>query len=485
MSWRLPLPFFLPALLLAACSGQASNGQPDGGDILCTGRLDCPGRLGCVDGVCGPCVRDRDCLSNEFCHPLDNLCHSYGGGECRINDDCPLGAFCVQGYCKDAGEVTPCTDNSACAAGQRCDPLNLVCVDDYGCNRDADCAPDEICDLASQRCQRACTVETQEVICGAGMVCDENGRCVECVRDDQCGVGLTCNLETNRCQGENSCLTSRDCLPGTVCNPQTSQCTAPPPACLSSADCAEGLVCDLSSGRCLPAECQPDVYEPNDDSQQAAPLGAGRVNGLTLCAGDRDWFAITLARGDRLLVIVQTDFLAADRFQTVLLDPSGGEVIQEDPLLIDATVGEDAVYLLRTQTLDPQASYDLIIAVSRGVPCDDDDFEPNDGLVEAAVIGTGHHDDLAVCPHDEDWYVLERQPGQTLQVQLTHPAAEGDLDLDLLAGNGQTLVDRSAGAGDVEVVRALPGSGTRFFIRVYAAPETQNRYQLDISLEQE
>jgi Cys-rich repeat protein len=421
---------------------------------------------------------------NEWCTPLDQLCalRPGWGDVCAINDDCPLGSFCVQGYCKTGAEVTPCRDNADCPTGRRCDALNLVCVEDLGCNLDTDCSTGEICDLATSRCVRACTPETQELICGYGLFCDAEGRCVECTRDDQCGVGLHCNLDKLRCEGKNGCFTSRDCDYGQVCNPQTLQCTVAPPGCLSNADCATGSVCDPVVGQCVLADCQPDAYEPNDQPDQAAGIQTGRLEGLNLCEADRDWFTIPLARGDRLQVIVNTDFLAADHFQIVLFDPEGQTVLQEDNLLLDTTVTRDGGYLLRAQTTDPRASYSLILTVSRGVPCDDDGLEPNDSAVQATILEPGVFPGLALCPRNEDWHVIERPLTNRLEVRIRFVALQGVLDLDLLAGDGQTLVMRSASAGDSQLVFADQEPGTRFFIRIFSDPQVGNRYELQADL---
>jgi len=475
-------PAALALLCAAGCEGGAgrSDGGPD--PATCQSRLDCAGRLGCVDGLCGRCQRDRDCLVIEFCHPLDQLCSPFVEGECALNQDCALGEFCVQGSCKPASQVVACRDGGDCAAGERCDPLNLVCIPDLGCNRDEDCAAGEVCSVASQRCESACTPATQEVVCGVGRVCDEFGRCVECFEDGQCGLGLTCNLETRRCEGANTCLTSRDCAPGLVCNAQTRQCTTPPPLCLSSADCPSGSQCDPSTGACVSAECRPDALEPNDFPDSAAPLAGGRHDRLNLCPGDRDWFRVGLERGDRLQVIASTDFLAAERFQMVLLDPAAAEVLQEGNLLLDHVVAQTGGHLLRVQSLDPEASYALLLTVTRGVPCDDDEAEPDDSALQARPLQPGTYPGRAICPRDEDWAVVERPTGTRLLARISYPALQGDLDLDLLAGDGQTLVMRSATAGDTEVVYAEGGVGTRFFLRVYGDDTTQNRYQLEVEL---
>ncbi|HOX43176.1 MAG TPA: hypothetical protein PK668_06245 [Myxococcota bacterium] len=469
--------------LLSGCGG-GTQGQGDGGPDpqACQSRLDCSGRLGCTDGLCGRCQRDRDCLVTEFCHPLDQLCSLFVEGECALNQDCALGEFCVQGSCKPASQVVACRDAGDCAAGERCDPLNLVCVLDLGCNRDEDCAAGEVCSVATHRCESACTPATQEVICGQGLFCDTFGRCVECFEDDQCGLGLTCNLEVQRCEGQNSCLTSRDCDPGLVCNPQTRQCTSPPPACLSNADCPTGSQCDPGSGACVSAECRPDGLEPNDFPESAAPLATGRHERLNLCPGDRDFYALGLVRGDRVQVIATTDFLSSDSFQLVLLDPTASEVLQEGSLLLDHVVAGTGTHLVRVQTLDPQASYALLVTVTRGVPCDDDAREPDDSALQARPIAPGSYPGLALCPQDEDWYSLERPLGARLLARLSYPALQGDLDLDLVAGDGQTLVMRSATAGDTEVVYAEGGPGTRYYLRVYAEGSNQNRYQLDVEL---
>jgi Cys-rich repeat protein len=482
-----PCTYILPAILgLFGCNGSGDNQTDGGGEVIpCSNRLDCPGKLGCVEGICDRCNRDRECLITEFCHPNDQLCHLLPdtGDECVRNADCDLGQFCVQGYCKNADELTPCTRDQDCPEGKRCDPLNKVCIVNPGCNRDLDCNEGEVCDLTDNRCMPACTPETQDQICGFGLFCDQDGHCVECYQNDQCALGFTCNTETHRCEGGTSCVTSRDCLAGEVCNPQTHQCTVVPLPCLSNQDCPGGTVCDPTLGQCVPHDCRADPFEPNDLPGKAAKLTAGRIDDLTLCPEDLDWFKLDLMRGDRLMVIVNTDFLASDHFHIVLFDPGASEVLREGNLLIDHTVAANATYLLRAQTSDPRATYGLVVTISRGIPCDDDDLEPNDTAYDATIIGAGHFAHRVICPHDEDWYVLERPQDKRLEVRIDYPAIQGDLDLDLVAGDAQTLVMRSATAGNSEFVFVDDNPGTRFFIRVYANPETANQYEMTVELQ--
>ena len=108
--------FMAVLIFLGGCTGDGGNGDTDGGSdlILCSERSHCPGRLGCVDGFCGRCNLDNHCAIDEVCNPFDQLCDPYLEKECRVNDECSLGHFCVQGECKSADEIIQCGQDSDC-----------------------------------------------------------------------------------------------------------------------------------------------------------------------------------------------------------------------------------------------------------------------------------------------------------------------------------------------------------------------------------
>ena len=468
-------------LVLVGCGGGKDRPLPESQATVCASRADCPEKLGCVDGICAKCARDRDCLGTEWCHPLEHLCAPAQGGECQQNANCAFGSFCVRGTCRTVSEVTLCSQPGDCLLGERCDPVNLVCLPDAGCNRDADCALSEVCDPAAQRCLPACSSESAEALCGAGMRCDPTGHCVECYQDDQCGAGLGCDPVTLRCAGQNSCTTDRDCPVEQICNPQTHQCTPRAGPCLSSADCPPGATCHPELGQCRVSLCPPDALEPNDDLSRASPLSPGPTRDLRLCPGDVDWFSIALARGDRVQVQAETNLMAAGQFHLQLRSPDSADVLQTDSLLIDRTVSTAGAYLLRVWSADPEQAYSLFVSLSPGTPCDDDAHEPNDTPSTATALTTGRLSGLVRCPHDDDWYALTRSAGQILQISLELPVTFGDLDLDLLSADGQTLLQRSATASATEQIIIDAQPGTRFTLRVYGAPETRNQYELIVT----
>ena len=64
----------------------------------------------------------------------------------------------------------------------------------------------------------------------------------------------------------------------------------------TQAMCGEGMVC--SNGACSAFSCLPDMYDATSNNEQATATAlnfeALNVTGLTLCAGDRDWYVIDI-----------------------------------------------------------------------------------------------------------------------------------------------------------------------------------------------
>lgn len=473
------------ALLIAACPKQSTT--PDK-EPECSEAKACLGGLVCVEGVCSPCQRDRECGRTEFCHPLERRCQMRPcyGDQCSVHDDCQLGEFCVQGLCLNPSQSHPkgclvlsCAEGETCNEGERCHPTNLVCEEDLGCGADSDCAPSERCNVGSGACELACTPENAVELCGVRRVCDD-GICVDCTRDDDCGGGLTCDTKTRTCVSSNSCRSNADCVVPLVCNRLTNQCTESVPPCLSADDCLPGETCQLSTGRCVSASCVADRFEPNDQLPAARAIAIGTTKNLTLCAGDVDLFTLPLARGDRLLVVAEVDVLVP--FSLAILDPTGAAIATGN-LSVDATVAVAGDHYVRATSTDAYVRYGLRLALSRGVPCDADDGEPNESWVQATPIGPGDHYGLSLCPGDEDWYTVSVPFGQRLEVDLLSTALSGDLDLELYDSDGRRLLAASATPDDVERVSAAGFSGSRAYVRVKGASRTvQNRYDLSVRL---
>jgi len=188
----------------------------------------------------------------------------------------------------------------------------------------------------------------------------------------------------------------------------------------------------------------------------------------------------------------ETDrLLEEDRFDGGLGGGATGSLAARIALPPDLQAG--AYWLLLT--CDPD---DLVVetdetnnvgagAVQVVQPCQADDNEPNEALLDATELQPGVHPGLSLCRGDIDFYRFEVPEGTTLaEIALVHQAARGDLDLFVYGPpDGAERVGRSATAVDREQVRlAEPQPGT-YFVQVLALGDQENSYRLELALEPE
>ncbi|MFZ9886617.1 MAG: hypothetical protein ACO3JL_03850 [Myxococcota bacterium] len=123
---------------------------------------------------------------------------------CRSDDDCQGDNRCLQGDCVAPDEVG-CTDDSDCdvSNGETCrngecgEPL--VTSSTAGCQATRECSIGQYCnpglnlcqDLLSGWCRESAQCPSTEPLCSASTT-DEPGRCVQCLRDTDCGGNGTC-----------------------------------------------------------------------------------------------------------------------------------------------------------------------------------------------------------------------------------------------------------------------------------------------------
>jgi len=359
-------------------------------------------------------------------------------------------------------------------------------------------------------------------------------------------------------------------------------------------------------GAPLPGDvCQADVHEPNNHLEGGGSIGCG-TNHLTMCKKDRDFFRVSLTKGESLWIglehennklkaglyvdplalpiksvsgngsinyVAEEDIIVylgvEPKSSTALLevfdysltvegvpgkDLSAGPVTL-NPLTVDQ--GEDiqvafqimndcqdpvpgfgySVYLSSDQALDdddilllsgyegaelgPDSSIDESFKVMAPLDsdpgeyfimvsldpdglvdesqednnlqmaqviveevCVDDPLEPNDAPDQAAFILPGTYGSLDICPYDVDWFGLNAGTGETIELRIEAPVAEGDLDLRLYEASDPVVpVAASSTQNDVEELTWVVVNPGMHLIRVNGFLGAGAGYKMTVEVE--
>lgn len=302
-----------------------------------------------------------------------------------------------------------------------------------------------------------------------------------CTGDAECARGARCF--EGRCTP--SCLDDAHCLSGEVCLPALGVCAAPSrprSVCAYLFDDTRVAPAPVDAGPpsadggTRAFACTPDALEPNDDEQQASLLREGSVEGLSICAVDRDFFSLPLAEGDTLEVEIVTLAGDADLDVALLLEgrrvaaAEGLEVIER--LVYQAAVsGEYHLYVYAFAGLDG-AAYSIRYQRIRAAPrCDADEWEPNDAPGMAPVLVPSIPIEATICEDDPlDLYEVRVSQQTGMRAVLRHPEAEA-LELWLLQEANLRLPAGTAEATDEGLVlawQAAPEPAPRTWLQVRA-----------------
>lgn len=478
------LSVFMCAALLWGCPKNTTTPTDAGRAHECDTRADCPaGKVCTSNNFCDTCSTSGQCSVKEECNAATSLCtlRAGWGAECATNDTCQAGSWCMQGLCKDRSAVSLCPAglNSECAQGLRCNRITTVCEEDLGCATNDDCSAGEVCNTGSRACVLRCTVDTQGDICAAGERCvDEH--CVQCVTTDECGVGLVCD-SAGQCTAGNRCYTDRDCAVPLVCLVQTGACLPKQPPCVSNDTCTSDQRCDVASGKCVPKTCQPDRYEPDNSDAKAFNVAPGSYPNLTLCEGDVDWYAISLARGDQLGVNLDADPFSENTFSTVIKD-STNRTLGGGKLLVSYVAPTTGKYFVVISTTDLFQPYGVTFLKSRGTPCDDDKNEPNDFAAAPTVLNSTTQIDGVICPQDHDWFKVTVPDGKGIKVALTnYDSGKGLLKLCVVEPDGVASYACVDDVTPVISVSAAKLTSATVLVQVQGDTERlSNAYTLDV-----
>lgn len=171
-----------------------------------------------------------------------------------------------------------------------------------------------------------------------------------------------------------------------------------------------------------PCEALEDAFEDNDSRLAAHPVENGDQRAM-YCAGDPDWYSVTVDPGDDVFVDLEpgVSVLKEPVMMSLSMEPGP----DREPLMI-ATTEPDQLAALEARNIsesgqlafsvegvdDAEAQYPF--AVYHYPPCPEgrDRYEPNDSRNEAAPLSAKdapvRH--LRLCEGDEDWFLFTLPP---------------------------------------------------------------------------
>ena len=216
----------------------------------------------------------------------------------------------------------------------------------------------------------------------------------------------------------------------------------------------------------------PDVYEDNDNYTQAQVLSTGRHTGLTLdSARDEDWYKIVVNEDFSNLVIDAYYDKRWGNLSYELTSMDNGFTPRypdetESGRRISVSVRHAGVYYLNVKRPLNSAAipYDLHVIVETGaLPADD--FEDNDNPQSARKFFTGCDHQLNIDrAGDDDYYFLNVDNHNRLDVTVTYDPDQGEIDLSL--DGVQASPDNSSSGGHKSLTISKNGSGTPELVRV-------------------
>jgi hypothetical protein len=280
-------------------------------------------------GVCFPPFDPATCegVQNRFglCSPVrGDVCDAQCGPACTPSG---VGATNIGSACKSDDECSLPGATCHTNVGSEINPQGWVdgyCLS-FGCKKDQECGPEAGCfpvaSNGSGVCMNTCGMDLD---CRPGYIC----RQLEKMAGSICGAG---------CDAAATCPSGYSCA-GEICVSDEIVCSDKNPHgwCPGEAWCDKGT-CNDQKFTCAEAA---DALEPDDSQAAAADASPGKTEGLTLCAGDEDWYRIVVPEKTLMRVGIHFQNAAGD-IDLVAYDGSGK--------LLGSRFGETYPYSFRDQ----------------------------------------------------------------------------------------------------------------------------------------
>jgi hypothetical protein len=303
--------------------------------------------------------------------------------------------------------------------------------------------------------------------------------CTPCISDVQCGsAGDLCNTELSGTSvgaggrggfcGQ-SCSTDDSCPEGSRCSPVMGLDTGVTlNQCVSINSCGE--------------TCSVDSYDqaaPNDRQENASEIEPGIYEELSICGVDEDFYLISLSAGDALSARIDFQYAAGDLdLELEVFGAEGGQLTRSSTnenfefINLPCVPSAGSAYLRVLGFDGSDNQYTLTVARNTGqcdTTCTPDSYEGSLGNDTAASATASMLNDLIqarLCNGDIDFYALELQAGEQLEVRIEFSTAEGSLRLSAYDLDFQEIQSASGSGRGVEVFQFTASAQGQYFLKV-------------------
>jgi hypothetical protein len=239
-----------------------------------------------------------------------------------------------------------------------------------------------------------------------------------------------------------------------------------------------------------------DRYEPNDHLAQSALLHPPGRHGDVIMCDDDDWYRFQLQEGQSVEVYVLT-IPGEGRLELDLLGP---DATRDNDRPVHSAVGPAPTKRVRAPLGSPAGTWKVRVRRFSGeavrysirlfifdgplpLSCEfDDDLEPDDEALDATRVREREVYDAIVCENDSDWFRIDAEAGEILNVRIDFEHLSGDVDATLYRGQPPRPVVRSSSMNDNEFLRFQATSDGPVFVEVtYAGEQGGNTYSLILS----
>lgn len=223
----------------------------------------------------------------------------------------------------------------------------------------------------------------------------------------------------------------------------------------------------------------PDAYENNDTLATPRALPVGAYGDLRLCwqgggLNDEDYYSIFVPAG--ATVTAKATFvhdsgnlnLTLYRASSPVANGASSTSINNQEIVTHTNAGLGETYVVRvfgTGATPFTTFYDLELSLSFGTPCTDDATAGVDAA-SAATITANTYPSLTLCEGTEDWFKIAATSGELIDVGLELTNRFGDVDVELYAADGTTLLASSATATNIERIQHTAAATGDYLLRV-------------------